>query len=114
MEDLQQAPEKSISPVPRVKVVTFKRNNYGGVMQVSDSQSSAVSHPPKTECAAVLRKWALSGKVPYGEIEIFDADLRERLKSLLAHYPTHSFVGESTSIESPYESIVLNWDLLRR
>lgn len=47
-----------------------------------------------------------------GEVEIFSPDLRLLLKRLLKHYPYHHFLGDTVTLNSPYECLVLNWDLL--
>jgi hypothetical protein len=48
----------------------------------------------------------------YGELEILNDHLRELLKGILRHHPTHAFYDQPSKILSPYEPLVMNWDLL--
>lgn len=50
--------------------------------------------------------------VPRGQLEIFNDDLRQLLKRLLQHHPAHDFYSHTVTLMSPFEPLILNWDLL--
>lgn len=64
--------------------------------------------------AFLLRKIVCTDEDDSGELEIYGEELRLLLKSLLRHYPYHLFLGEKVTLVSPYEPLILNWDLLSR
>lgn len=47
------------------------------------------------------------------QIDIKNPDLWELLKKNLGHYPYHTFRGPAITLQSPFESIVFNWDILQ-
>jgi hypothetical protein len=49
-----------------------------------------------------------------GELEIADLGLWNLLKQLLSRYSYHLFHGSPSTINSPYEMIILNWDELQQ
>ncbi|KAF5869994.1 putative p-loop containing nucleoside triphosphate hydrolase protein [Botrytis fragariae] len=103
--------EESPSTEERVRVVNSKVDDDGERRdhRLNSNETSDASLKKKG-CAVILRRYLQSNK---GEIEVFDPDLRKLLKKILAHYPSHTFIGENVVIDSPYESFVLNWDILR-
>lgn len=73
-------------------------------------ESSQVTGTPR---AFTLRKFLYNGAdEDDGEIDITSQDLWGLLKALLGHYPCHIFQGSCGTLDSPYESLVLNWDKL--
>lgn len=48
------------------------------------------------------------------EIEIHDPALLKQLQTSLRHYPGHALSGETPTLHSPFESIILNWDKLEK
>lgn len=67
--------------------------------------------------ALTLRKITYSERESYlpsfSEIDIHDNGLWELLKLKLGYYPYHTFQGKPTTLKSPYEPLVHNWDKLR-
>ena len=47
-----------------------------------------------------------------GQIDIINLDLWELLRELLRHYPYHTFRGSPSTLNSPYEPLILYWDKL--
>lgn len=66
----------------------------------------------ESKFAFQLRKFIYPEEEDEGEVEIFSPELRLLLKGLLKHYPYHHFLGDTVTLSSPYECLVLNWDLL--
>ncbi|KXT09858.1 hypothetical protein AC579_6750 [Pseudocercospora musae] len=65
----------------------------------------------RSEQAVLLRK-VLDDRDLHGEIEIHDPALKALLRKLLWHYPRHWAVEGTEDFTSPYEPLILNWDLL--
>ena len=75
--------------------------------------------PPKTPMiveashAFTLRKNIYDDKDDNdGEIDIASQDLWDLIGQILVHYPNHAFAGPRTQLNSPYESLILNWEKL--
>lgn len=49
----------------------------------------------------------------YSVIDVHDNDLWELLKHQLSYYPYHLFQGGPTTLFSPFESLIHNWEELR-
>ncbi|KAI9697895.1 MAG: hypothetical protein M1820_007682 [Bogoriella megaspora] len=97
----------------RVRVVT---NKYDPVYQErKDFEPTQLPADTlvqkKTEQALLLRRYIYSDEEGDGDIIIYDHGLRNFLRKLLAHYPFH-WTGDTITIPSPYELIILNWNLL--
>lgn len=54
-----------------------------------------------------------SDEDPYSQLEIFYGPLRDLLRKLLAHHPTHEPYPHLVTLESPFEPLVQNWDILK-
>ena len=77
----------------------------------SDSQTK----PPVTEVshAFTLRRSLYDDKDENdGEIEIADQALWDLLGTILQDYPNHTFTSSMSTIHSPYEVLIFNWDKL--
>ncbi|KAJ2974151.1 hypothetical protein NUW58_g8751 [Xylaria curta] len=104
----------------QVKVVTNKRDpdSEGGTRKDFEETKLDSGKSSRQGAAAILRRFfnedsaSTKEQVTGSEIEILDEHLRDLLRRLLAHHPTHDFYGDPAKIESPYESLVMNWDLL--
>jgi hypothetical protein len=78
------------------------------------------SHQDGLGAAAVLKifvydtKNEADGLENHSVLEIYNTDLQALLKRLLAHHPTHDFYGEIMTVKSPFEPLIMNWDLLVR
>ena len=49
-----------------------------------------------------------------GEIDIINPHLWDLLKGLLGHFPYHIFQGPPTTLNSPYEPLILYWEKLQQ
>ncbi|KAJ3835210.1 AAA family ATPase [Lentinula raphanica] len=102
----------------RARIVINRRDDTTGDRKdfpVEDPAASAPGSKATTTTvtyAFLLRKFVYFSEEPTSELEITGIELRNLLKGLLRHYPYHIFIGETVSISSPYECLVLNWDLL--
>ncbi|TGO21649.1 hypothetical protein BPAE_0207g00030 [Botrytis paeoniae] len=103
--------EESPSTEGRVRVVNSRVDDDGKRRdhRLNSNETSDASQK-KEGCAVILRREL---QLDSGEIEVFDPHLRKLLRKILAHYPSHAFIGEKVVINSPYEPFVLNWDMLR-
>ncbi|KAL9004062.1 MAG: hypothetical protein Q9188_003097 [Gyalolechia gomerana] len=114
-----QPPEANeIGTRSRAKVFINKVDKETGERQDNlpqDSTPSAFPATTDTTYAFTLRKYVYDDREPEensGEIEINDQGLWDLLKGLLGHYPYHIFQGQPVTITSPYEPLVLYWDIL--
>ncbi|KAF8828469.1 hypothetical protein HHX47_DHR3000174 [Lentinula edodes] len=104
--------------ISRARVVINRRDETTGERKDFDVTDPAVSAPGKNKVATeqnyafLLRKFIFYTDDPTSELEITGIELRSLLKQLLQHYPYHIFLGDAVSISSPFECLVLNWDLL--
>lgn len=102
----------------RVKIVinktdleTGERKDYPLEPPVQTSPAS--SKATDTSHAFTLRRNVYDdGDDNDGQIDIVNLDLWELLKELLRHYPYHTFRGPPSTLNSPYEPLILYWDKL--
>ncbi|KAF2227368.1 hypothetical protein BDZ85DRAFT_2477 [Elsinoe ampelina] len=106
--------ENSKSPKKHVQVVINRADDTGDRKDYSPSsaQDADEKTKKKQEYGVLLRRNLDLRNPGTGEIEIFDRDARDLLRKLLAHYPSHQFIGEQVELSSPYEALIMNWDLL--
>ncbi|KAJ8132586.1 hypothetical protein O1611_g1040 [Lasiodiplodia mahajangana] len=113
-------PQEKTYEAWQVKVVTNKRDpdSEGGTRKDFEETKLDSGKSSRQGAAAILRRFfnedsgGNKEEVTGSELEILDEHLRELLRRLLAHHPTHEFYGDPAKIESPYEALVMNWDLL--
>ncbi|KAI8957893.1 P-loop containing nucleoside triphosphate hydrolase protein [Daldinia sp. FL1419] len=116
------ASEKKDEPW-RVRLITNRKDPNSKTGERKDFEETQAPEPNKIDrqdAATILRLVIYDSKdsgnadepKSYGELEILNKRLHELLKKLLAHHPTHSFYSQSVKIRSPYEPIIMNWDLL--
>ncbi|KAI1779542.1 P-loop containing nucleoside triphosphate hydrolase protein [Hypoxylon cercidicola] len=85
-----------------------------------ETQASELNTKNSRGAGAILRIFLFDSKEDadildtYSQLEIFYGPLRELLRRLLAHHPTHEFYQRQVMLESPFEPLVQNWDLLKR
>ncbi|KIW29325.1 hypothetical protein, variant [Cladophialophora immunda] len=108
--------ETGAGPKSRARIVinrtdsaTHERRDFP-----AEDQSTNASETTDTSYAFTLRKIVGDSEDDDGEIDIVDQNLWELLKGLLSHYPYHTFRGSPSTIDSPYEALVLNWDKLEQ
>ncbi|KAI9686388.1 MAG: hypothetical protein M1822_003733 [Bathelium mastoideum] len=108
------APEAEVdsSPKARVRVVTNRIDpDTQERKDFEPEQLPETVAKKNTEQALLLRRFVYADEDGDGDIIIYDEGLRGLLYKLLPHYPAH-WRGEIVTIPSPYEAIILNWDLL--
>ncbi|KAI1478891.1 hypothetical protein K445DRAFT_302869 [Daldinia sp. EC12] len=114
-------PEKVYEPW-RVKLVTNRRDPSSQTGERKDFEETQAPEQDKhdsPDAASILRLYihdpkdsGATDETSYGELEILNQRLRDLLKRLLAHHPAHNFYGQSVKVKSPYEPMIMNWDLL--
>lgn len=84
--------------------------------EMIEKDEDAVSETPKNmvRYAFELRKDVFTNDrtAPQSMITIHSSNLRDLLRTLLKHYPGHTYIGDTISIDSPYKSLIANWDRL--
>ncbi|EME79081.1 uncharacterized protein MYCFIDRAFT_177749 [Pseudocercospora fijiensis CIRAD86] len=90
----------------RLDIKSGNRKGYGEPTTPQEQGSG-----DQLEQAVLLRK-VLDDRDLHGEIEIYDSALKDLLHDLLRHYPRHWAVDGTEDFKSPYEPLILNWDLL--
>ncbi|KAL8645451.1 MAG: hypothetical protein Q9210_006700 [Variospora velana] len=114
----QTAGEKE--PVSRAKILISKIDTETGERKdYSPSETNHEAAKVQEESHAFLLRKILdhSGQGYGGELEIFSRPLWSLLRKLLSHCPDHMFRNDHTgpiTIESPYESLILNWEKLEK
>jgi hypothetical protein len=109
--------EKDASPSEPVKILisridpkTGERKDY----PPSDLSSETNSVNVDTH-ALTLRKYIDEDpEENAGEIEITSQDLWTLLKKHLGHHPYHTFRGPPVVLNSPYQALVFNWEILKK
>ncbi|KAK6845670.1 AAA family ATPase [Apiospora arundinis] len=108
-------PNEEKKPASRVKIINFKRNaegepieTEGEIPKPSDSQEHAF-----TLKKTVYPKTVVGGFDSLSEIDISNLDLWDLLKEHLGWYPYHVFRDSPTTLYSPYEAIIFDWDKLQ-
>ncbi|KAJ3799035.1 AAA family ATPase [Lentinula aff. detonsa] len=102
----------------RARVVINRRDDSTGERKdfpVEDPAASSTAQ--KNDAAAhsyafLLRKFVYFSEAPTSELEITGIELRNLLRGLLQHYPYHIFLGDTVTISTPFECLILNWDQL--
>ena len=110
--------EKKTGPVSRAKIVINRSDPATGERkdQLPTDTVPESSNVQDTSCAFILRKIVdeSNREDNEGELEIVSRDLWSLLKTLLSHYPYHTFQGDPATIDSPYEGLILNWEKLEK
>lgn len=104
-------------PQPRARILINRVDPVSGERkdQLPGEASAEVSQVEEKYYAFILRKVVYASEEDnQGEIEITSRPLWNLLRELLNHYPYHYFRGRPTTIRSPYEPFVLNWDKLEQ
>ncbi|OAG41850.1 hypothetical protein AYO21_03853 [Fonsecaea monophora] len=115
--DTKPSPEETATiPKSRARIVinrtdlsTHERKDFP-----AEDQSTTPDESTDNSHAFTLRKIVGDSEDDEGEIDIVDPNLWELLKGLLSHYPYHTFRGSPSTINSPYEALILNWDKLEQ
>lgn len=106
--------QESLSPKPRVRVVMSRIDPRTGEQKDFDSElaPTGADKTRNVEYVSVLRKTLSSDGRNRGCIELNDEELLALLRKLLRQYPDHCFLGDIVSLRTPYEALIMNWDLL--
>ncbi|KAM0717829.1 hypothetical protein Q7P37_006161 [Cladosporium fusiforme] len=97
--------EEKLPPTSRVRVRIARVENGERKYSESNSEKDSPDHP-------IELRLIYAHEENYGELEIRSKSLCKLLKRLLPHYPGVQHIGDTLTLTSPYEYIVLNWDLL--
>ncbi|OTB07949.1 hypothetical protein M426DRAFT_317451 [Hypoxylon sp. CI-4A] len=115
-------PEEKTYESWQIRLITNRRDPDSKTGERKDFEESQVPGPEQNDrhgAAAILKLFVYDSKdnsnderESYGELEILNEHLRDLLRKLLTHHPSHELHGESAKLQSPYEPLIMNWDLL--
>ena len=77
-----------------------------------DDLAESTSNPKAEHDYAFLLRKLITGDQDDSELEIVGTELRSLLQTLFPQDPYHMFLGDTIALSSPFEPLVLNWDLL--
>ncbi|KXJ90853.1 hypothetical protein Micbo1qcDRAFT_225735, partial [Microdochium bolleyi] len=96
----------------RFQVLIHKYDTRTGTYRdFKPEDSGAVQKNEQSKLAWQLKKVLIDGES--SELELFDKNLITLFRDLLKHYPYHLPL-EGSRIFSPYEGIIMNWDMLEQ
>ncbi|KAK7947808.1 aaa family atpase [Apiospora aurea] len=103
-------------PASRVKIINFKRNADG---EPIETEGEVQKPPDSQEHAFTLKKTVYPKTTPgedsgMSEIDVVNLGLWELLREHLGWYPYHVFRDAPTTVYSPYEPIVFEWERLQQ
>lgn len=103
-DDTDKSEDKPAS-TSRVRVRIARVENGERKYSEPNSEKDSNDHP-------IELRLIYAHEENYGELEIRSKGLCKLLKTLLPHYPGVQHIGDRLTLTSPYEYIILNWDLL--
>ncbi|KAI1500934.1 AAA family ATPase [Biscogniauxia marginata] len=113
-EDKSEVGDRNEESTGRFRVLINKYDPRSGERRdYKPDESDTVNKVEASSTLAwQLRKFTGPDGDDESEVEIFGPELKALLAKALHHHPDHWFIGNTVTLNSPFEPLVLNWEIL--